>query len=87
MKKTILVVLIIAMVFVLASCHVGNRQVGMDTVQTFNRFEIMFNGEVISGNVKEWRDFNDSDVIQITDTNGIVYLTHYMNVLLVRNGK
>ena len=86
-KIIISAIVLIAMIIILSSCSVGNRQVGMDTIQTFDRYKIVFNGEVIEGNVKVWRDFNDSDVIQITDTNGKVYLTHYMNVLLVRNAR
>ena len=85
MKKVILVLMLVAMVIVLCSCKVGNRQVGVDTVQTFDRFKIIFGNEVIEGRVATWRDFEDSDVIQITNSDGVVYLTHYMNVLMWRN--
>ena len=85
MKKIIGVILLIVMLFVLSSCMVGNRQTGIDTIQTFNRFTINFGGEVIQGTIKQWRDFEDSDVIQIVASDGTVYLTHYMNVLMVRD--
>ena len=85
MKKVILIVLLVAVVALLTACSVGNRQVGMDTVQTFDTFKILFGDQVIEGRIKTWRDFNDSDVIQITDSSGKTYLTHYMNVLMVRN--
>ena len=32
-----------------------------------------------------WVDYEDSDVIQIVASDGTVYLTHYMNVLMVRD--
>ncbi len=84
MKKIIIAVLLIGMMLILASCRVGNRQVGLDTVQTFDRYKIVLDDTTIEGEVKTWRDFDDSDAVQITDTNGITYLTHYKNVLLMR---
>ena len=85
MKKIILVCMLVVMVVVLASCSVGNRQVGMDTIQTFDRYKIVIGDEVIEGTIKAWRDFDDSDVVQIMDYNGTVYLTHYRNALIVRD--
>ena len=86
MKKRILIIaiLVIAMV-TLSACSLGNRQIGLDTAQTFDSFKILFGDQVIEGRIKTWRDFDDSDVIQITDTNGNTWLTHYMNVLMKRN--
>lgn len=85
MKKIILVCMLVMMVVVLASCSVGNRQVGMDTIQTFDRYKIVIGDDVIEGTIKTWRDFDDSDVVQIMDSNGTVYLTHYRNALIVRD--
>lgn len=85
MKKVILIVILVAVVALLTACSVGNRQVGVDTVQTFDTFKILFGDQVIEGRIKTWRDFDDGDVIQITDSSGKTYLTHYMNVLMVRN--
>ena len=87
MKKIFLVVLLIIMVFALASCKVGNRSVGMDTIQTFDRYKIIIGDDTIEGKIKSWRDFENSDVVQIMDTDGTVYLTHYRNALLVRDAK
>ena len=86
-RRVVLIILAIVLLFVLSSCHVGNRQVGMDTVQTFDRFTIEIGGEVIEGKIKSWRDFENSDVVQIMDSSGKVYLTHYSNALLVRNAR
>ncbi len=87
MKKIILVILLVAILFTATACTVGNRQVGIDTAQSFNRFKIVFGGDVIDGNIKVWRDYDDSDVVQITASDGTVYLTHYMNVLMMRTSK
>ena len=87
MKKVLIVLMLIVILFVFSSCGVGNRQTGIDTVQTFNRFKIVIGDEVIQGNVKQWRDYTDSDVIQIVAADGTVYLTHYRNVLMVRDKK
>ena len=85
MKKIILIALLICIVLVLASCQVGNRQVGMDTIQSFDRYKIVIGDEVIEGTIKAWRDFDDSDVVQIMDVDGTIYLTHYKNTLIVRD--
>ena len=86
MKKVALIVaILICLVFLLSSCGVGNRQTGIDTIQSFDRFTIIMGDDVIKGTVKQWRDYEDSDVIQIVASDGTVYLTHYMNVLMVRD--
>ena len=86
MKRAItLIIVAIVCLFILSSCHVGNRQTGMDTIQTFDRYIIEIGGDVYKGNIKSWRDFENSDVVQVVSTNGEVYLTHYSNAMLVRN--
>ena len=81
-KYAVLIVMLIAAMLLLASCSTGNRQVGWDSIQTFDKYTIVIGEQVLTGTVESWRDFEDSDVIQITSTNGITYLTHYRNVLL-----
>jgi len=82
MKKIIVITLIIALCLTLTACQVGNRKIGFDTTQTFHWAIIqMGNGELIEGPVDSWRDFNESDAVQIT-INGITYLTHYSNAIL-----
>ena len=85
MKKFIIIALLVCIVIVLASCQVGNRQVGMDTIQTFDRYKIIIGDDVIEGKIQTWRDFEDSDVVQIMDVDGTVDLTHYKNTLIVRD--
>lgn len=83
MKKIIIVALIITLCLTLTACQIGNRQIGIDTTQTFRWAIIQLgNGELIEGPVNSWRDFNESDTVQIT-VKGVTYLTHYANVILV----
>ena len=82
MKKVICVVLILSIALALTACHVGNRQIGWDTTQTFTHAILeLGNGELVEGTVTSWRDFDESDVVQFT-MNGITYLTHYSKVIL-----
>lgn len=80
-KYILLVVALLISLIVLSSC--GNRQVGIDTNQTFTSALINLGGEWRTINVKSWRDFDNGDEVQIITTNGDVYLTHYVNVILV----
>lgn len=83
-KITMIVVLIIGAAFLLSSCSVGNRRIGFDTTQTFNEAVIRLGEEVKIVNVRSWRDFDDSDVVQVEASDGSVYLTHYTNVVLIK---
>lgn len=84
-KKVILLIAALASVLFLSAC--GNRQVGIDTSQTFNRAIIKVGDKHIECNVKYWRDFDGGDEIQITTPSGTVYLTHYTNVVLIKDVK
>ena len=81
MKKIILVSLMVIALIVLSSC--GNRQVGIDTNQTFTKAYIRLGNEWRVITVKAWRDFKDGDEVQITTDTGEVYLSHYSNFVLV----
>jgi len=83
MKKIAIVVLIVTLCLGLTACQVGNRKIGFDTTQTFRWAVIQLgSGELIEGQVSSWRDFDESDVVQVT-IEGITYLTHYSNVILM----
>lgn len=84
MKKVTLVTLLLIGAVILSSCSIGNRQIGLDLVQTFDKAIIMLNGETIEGKVDNWRDFDESDVVQVT-IDGTTYLTHYSNVVLIQS--
>ena len=83
MKKTIaIIVFMLIFALCLTGCQIGNRKIGFDTTQTFHWAIIQLgNGELIEGSVDSWRDFEESDVVQVT-IKGNTYLTHYSNVIL-----
>ena len=87
-KKVLVILLIVAILFIASGCNLGNRNVGLDFKQSFDYAYIYgLNGElVVEGNVTSWRDFDESDVIQIT-IGDKTYLTHYVNVTMVRYDK
>lgn len=79
MKKLLISTILLGSI-VLTSC--GNRTI-IDTHYTFNKAKITIGDEVIEVNVKLWRDYEDSQ-IQIISEDGIVYLTHSSNILLIK---
>lgn len=53
----------------------------------FERVKInTFNG-VVDGFVSTWKDYEDSDVVQVTTEDGNVYLTSYNNVVLIHESQ
>lgn len=86
-KKKILCILLLALVIpMFAGCEGYNKQL-IDTTYNFDKVEIKTpSGEIISGKVESWRDFEDGDQLQIK-INGVTYLTHASNVLLISGGK
>ena len=85
-KVIILLALLILSVVVLSGCSLGNRQIGIDFAQSFDEAYIYgLDGSLIKhGNIKTYRDFEDSDVVQIT-IDSDTYLTHYVNVIMIRH--
>lgn len=54
-----------------------------DTTYDFDEAMIALpNGETVIGEVESWTDFEDGDQIQVK-VNGITYLTHATNVVLI----
>ena len=84
MKKFMCMALVI--VFLLGatvSAYAVGNQSWFDTTYSFERVQIaMPDGSVIEGKVQSWQDYEDSDVVQVK-VGGKVYLTHYMNVVLI----
>ena len=61
----------------------GNRVTWGKDVQTFTYCYVALGGkEVVQGYVTQWRDYDDSDTVQVL-VDGRYYLTHYTNVVLV----
>lgn len=61
----------------------GNRITGGNDVQTFTYAYVVLDGqEIAKGAITQWRDYENSDVVQIL-VNGKYYLTHYSNVVMI----
>lgn len=74
MIKKIVIALLVS-TFALTGC---NEQI-IDTNYTFRRAYIEGVGEI---EVSTWRDYENSDQIQITGKDGVTYLTHSSRVIL-----
>lgn len=92
------VLLILALAIVMISCVgcarittsgqivSGNRIVSGLDVQRFDYgYVILGNRVMVEGPVDQWRDYEDSDVVQVM-IGGVYYLTHYSNVVLAARG-
>ena len=55
-----------------------NRQI-LDTNWTFKYADIENVGTV---EISSWRDYDESDMVQVTAKDGTVYLTHSSNIVL-----
>ena len=74
MKKYKITILILASL-ILAGC---NRTL-VDTTWAYKYADIQGVGTV---QVASWRDYENSDMIQVSSTDGNTYLTHSVNVVL-----
>ena len=78
-KLVCLILVLIMLALVFAGC---NQQI-IDTTYEFDRCIIKLpDGKIITGAVEGWKDWSDSDVIQIK-VNGKTYYTHMSNVVLI----
>lgn len=87
MKKIIAVTGIIVLVLLAltgcATIKTGNRIVGGKDVQTFTYAYVhLGDKDIAEGFVTQWRDYEDSDAVQVM-IDGKFYLTHYSCVVLV----
>lgn len=84
MKKIIATIILAFTMLTLASC---NYQV-IDLNYKFDYAYISYgDGTVEKIKVASWRDYEDGDQIQVTSTDGTVYLVHSENCVLVKEGK
>lgn len=80
MKKFLAVMMCVMTMATLAGCNYD----GVDLTFSFDKAIICLpNGETIEGAVESWRDYEDGDQIQVK-IDGVTYLTHATNVLLIR---
>ena len=92
MKKflsiSLIVVMLMGCLFIFSGCDEsyyksGNRITGGKDVQTFTYAYVVLDGqEIARGAITQWRDYDNSDVVQVL-INGKFYLTHYANVVLI----
>ena len=86
-KIALVIVVLVCLLFVFAGCDsinkTGNRITGGSDVQTFTYCYVVLDGqEIARGSITQWRDYDNSDVVQVL-VNGKYYLTHYSNVVLI----
>lgn len=80
MKKIICLLLVVLIaVGLFCGC---NMQVIDITYSYEYAYVALPNGEWVEGKLTGWKDYENSDVVQIV-INGKTYLTHYENVVLV----
>lgn len=86
LKVVALIAALCAALMLFCGCEehkTGNRVTYGKDVQTFTYAYINLGGqEIDKGYVTQWRDYNDSDTVQVL-VNGKYYLTHYTNVVLI----
>lgn len=86
-KIAIIAIALACSLLLFAGCEslhkTGNRITGGADVQTFTYCYIVLGGqEIARGNITQWRDYDDSDTVQVL-VDGKFYLTHYTNVVMV----
>jgi uncharacterized lipoprotein NlpE involved in copper resistance len=77
MKKTLL--LIFAFVFILSGCNV---QI-IDTTWKYDKAYIYVGSETIICEVSSWKDFKESDMLQVRCKDGRTFLGHSSVIILV----
>lgn len=81
-KLPLIIITLFAMMLALTAC--GNRDM-FDTVYTYNYAIVGFlDGRTEKISVKQWRDYEDGEQIQITAKDGTVYLVNSVNCILIR---
>lgn len=80
-KKITMIFAAVMLIIALSGC---NKQV-VDLTYSYDRAIINLpNGEIVSGTVESWKDFDDGDQIQVK-IDGVVYLVHSVNVVLIKD--
>lgn len=79
-SMAVVVLIMASMLLMFTGC--GNQAL-FDTTWTFERGIIFLpDGEKIEGNIQSWKDFDGSDMVQVT-IDGKTYLTHSSNVIMI----
>ena len=89
MKKIIVCLLVVIIsLTLLTGCGIGYNKQIFDLNYRFNYAIVsLMNGELVEGPISSWKDYQDSDMVQIIFTDGNIYYTHSSNVLLIFDPK
>lgn len=81
MKKLLCIILCAGcLILALSAC---NEQI-IDFNYHFNYAYVRLpNGEIVEGKIKSWKDWNDSDMLQVTFYDDSIYYSHSTNIVLV----
>ena len=81
MKKFIAIIIVVCILLAMVAC--GNRDM-FDTVYSYDYAIISFpDGTSKTVEIKQWRDYEDGEQIQITAKDGTIYLVNSVNCVLV----
>lgn len=85
MKNRLICIILSAIVFITMICVTGCNMNVVDVTYSFDEAIIaMPDGTVVKGTVKSWKDYADSDAIQVKIEDK-VYYTFLGNVTLIKN--
>ena len=79
-KAIIITCLLAVSICVFGAC--GNRAI-FDTKYIFDKAYITLGDETKLVYVKNWSDYENSDMIQVVTDDGLTYLTHSTNIVLI----
>ena len=83
MKKLITILILMCILLTFVGC---NYQM-VDLNYSFDYAYISYgDGTVEKVEIASWRDYEDGDQIQVTSTDGTVYLVHSESCILVKGG-
>lgn len=89
MKKFFAIVLLVVMCLTLVGCGAsstggtGYNKTIFDLKYNFKTAYIALpDGSMIKGTIQSWKDWDDSDMLQVTLENGHTYYTHSSNIVL-----
>lgn len=84
MKKYGLAVVTLLIV-VIGVLFTGCNKDLLDTNYTYDRAVMLIGGEVVEVQVKQWRDYEDGEQIQVISTDGKTYLVNSVNCTLIND--
>ena len=83
MSFIVIITVVMSILFAYTNAYAWGNNSWFDTAYSFEYVQIaMPDGSVVEGKCQSWQDYENSDVVQVK-VNDKVYLTHYMNVVLI----